>query len=100
MSKSIKSEVINNKTYEYIEDQNGRRRPIIDGRVVLNNSLAENPMAELRREALLVLGYDPDWKGEIKTPNEITASPGEVASLEQCLGRCLLRCLNKTARYH
>lgn len=51
-----------------------------------------DPLLQLRAEALLVCGYDPHHKGEI----EIAPSNRDV--FEATLGRCLLRYLNQRAR--
>lgn len=62
----------------------------------IRSSIGDDPLAELRLEALLVLGYAPDHKGEISA--YISHDRPHSAVLEQTLGRCLIRYLNRRAR--
>lgn len=75
-----------------------RRAAIADrDRTMRANGLAsDDPLAELRREALLVLGYAPDHRGEISA--HVSQDRDHSAVLEQTLGRCLIRYLNVKAR--
>lgn len=61
------------------------------GKIVIE-TLVDDPLAELRREALLVLGYDPDYKGKMSVPEESDHIYNYV------LGRVLIRTLNRKAR--
>lgn len=57
---------------------------------------SSDPLAMLRAEALLVLGHDPYYKGEISA--YVANDPQLSMQLEAILGRCLLRYLNQRAR--
>lgn len=59
-------------------------------------NLSQDPLAELRREALLVCGYHPEHKGEITAGSMV--DPGHTLAIEATLGRCLIRYLNAKAR--
>jgi len=71
-----------------------------DARERNNNRTPPDPLAQLRAEALLVCGYDPHHKGEIKLEQFDEGREDRLHShlIEATLGRCLLRYLNKRAR--
>lgn len=55
-----------------------------------------DPLAMLRAEALLVLGYDPHYNGDLSA--DVTKCHETNQLLAATLGRCLLRYLNQRAR--
>lgn len=85
---------------ERATDRDMLDRAMRPGCAGLRTSIGEDPLAVLRAEALLVLGYAPDHKGEISSEPLSRGQDHRLHSqlAEATLGRCLIRYLNARAR--